>query len=155
MREDMYSQEDLDFCLSAFYVSTKVAFISCVGYHYYYIPSKRLPPVWDFIANQIKLLSLAEKKINLSEYARECVLERIALLLYTCLYDVSSRTDYNDTIHKLVEVEGIFNVLQEIPVKKEKGFIVYCFVRRKYERIRRYFYVRNRIRDLVRKVRRK
>lgn len=151
--ETMYSQEDLDFCLSIFGVAERVALISCDSYQYFYVPGKRLPPFWDFIANQMKMLHIGKTKTELSGDAQACVHKRILSLLYTGLYDAAERPDYNEVVEKIAQIDGLTQLLQNIPAKGEHSLVARNFVLGKYERIRWYFKIRNRIRDVVRAIR--
>lgn len=153
LREDMYSQEDLEFCLSVFEKADRIAVIDCDSYQYCYSPGKRVPPFWDFIANQLKLLRIAQKKANPSGEAIACVHKRILSLLYTGLYVASGRDDYAAVVQRVVQLEGLTAVLKTAKASGEQGFIAQSFAAGKYGRIRRYFVIRNRIRDIVRKIR--
>lgn len=154
-REDMHSQEDLEFFLSVYQVTNRIKMVNCIGYQYDYVPGKRFPITWDYIRNQIKLLGVAEKNTNLSAEARQQVIERIAGMLYVCLYDIRSKSEYNAVIEKLTAVEGMVPLLREVKSRREVRFVSQCFVKEKYRQIRMYFVVRNFIRDMVRKIRKR
>lgn len=153
--EEMYSQEDLDFCLSVFGEVESVVQISCDTYQYNYALGKRSPPFWDFIANQLKMLRIGEMRTNLSNQTKSCVHQRIISLLYTGLYHAADRSDYNETVEKFARVAGLTELLKTVSVKGERAFVVRHFVAGRYGKIRLYFRVRNTIRDIVRLIRKK
>ena len=150
----MCSQEDLDFCLSVYEHCIRFSAIPEMVYQYYYVPAIRTPPIRDFIANQLKMLRIGKLRAQLSEEAQHCVHKRILSLLYTGLYHAADGDDYDATIEKLVCVDGLKELLERIPVKGEHGFVARNFAAGNYRRIRWYFRIRNRIRDIVRIIRR-
>lgn len=151
----MRSQEDMDFFLSAYGFCNRFRLIPDPVYRYYYAPTKRTPPVWDFIANQLKMLRIGKSRTNLSEEAQSCVHKRILSLLYTGLYDAADRATYDETVEKLIRVEGLSELLKTVPAKGEHAFVARSFAVGKYGRILWYFRVRNRIRDIARMFRKK
>ena len=151
----MYSQEDLDFFLSCYGYCSNFRMIPDTVYRYYYTPSTRVAPVWDFIANQLKILRIGEKSTNLPGYARDCVCKRIMSLLYTGLYHAANTDHYLITTEKIAKVEGLREFLQRAPATREHAFVARCFAAGQYGRIYRYFKVRNGIRDIYRSIRRK
>ena len=155
LREDMYSQEDLEFCLSVFKEADRIAVIDCDSYQYCYYPGKRQPPFWDFIANQLKLLRIAQKKANPSSEAIACVHNRILSLLYTGLYAASEQGNFDNAVQRIALLEGLHDLLKTVDASGEQGFVVRNFVAGRYDRIQRYFVIRNRIRDVVRDIRKK
>ena len=155
LREDMYSQEDLEFCLSVFEEADRITVIDCDSYQYCYSPGKRQPPFWDFIANQLKLLRIAQKKTNLSGEAIACVQNRILSLLYTGLYTASEQGNFDDMVQRIARLEGLHDFLKTVDASGEQGFVARNFAAGRYGRIQHYFAIRNRIRDLVRNIRKK
>lgn len=155
LREDMYSQEDLEFCLSVFEEVNRFASIDCDSYQYCYSPGKRQPPFWDFIANQLKLLRIAQKKTKLSGEAINCVHSRILSLLYTGLYTASEQGNFDDMVQRIAQLDGLHDLLKTVEAGGEQGFVARNFAASRYDRIRHYFAIRNRIRDLVRDIRKK
>lgn len=155
LREDMYSQEDLEFCLSVFERANRVAMIECDSYQYYYLSGRRQPPFWDFIANQLKLLRIAQKKANPSGEAIACVQKRILSLLYTGLYVASEQGTFENVIQRIARLEGLQELLEEADAKGEQRFVARNFAAGRYDRIQHYFTIRNRIRDIVRNIRKK
>lgn len=152
---NMNSQEDVDFFLSVYEHCDHVCAIPFAGYQYDYVPGKRVPPTWDFIANQMKLLRIAQEKTNLSGEAISCVHSRILSLLYTGLYTASEQNNFDDVVQRIAQLDGLHNLLKSTAVKGEQGFVARNFAAYRYERIRRYFAIRNRIRDVVRDIRKK
>lgn len=155
LREDMYSQEDLEFCLSIFKEADQIALIDCNSYQYCYSPNKRQPPFWDFIANQLKLLRIAQEKTHLSHEAIACVHDRILSLLYAGLYTASEQGNFEDVVQRIARLEGLHDLLKNVETRGEQGLVAWNFAAGRYDRIRRYFQIRNRIRDVVRDIRKK
>lgn len=151
--EAMYSQEDLDFFLSVYENCNCFVITPYAGYHYDFIANKRKAPVWDFIANQLKLNRIAQEKTVLTPEAKRAVQDRILLLLYTLLYDACDHGWYDEALGKLKAVHGLKDYLRGISASGEKAWIAAWYAKGAYGRIRRYLIVRNRIRDLVRKLR--
>lgn len=153
LREDMYSQEDLDFCISYFDKCYKFGIIQNIDYQYYYIEGKRIPPVWNFIENQLKLIDLAQKRYRLSSATRKKMSERINLLIYTFIYDAEKQGTYRKAIERLDRVEGLRIYLKCISVYDEKSFICYEYLNKRYKFI--YFFLKCRriFRNMIRGVR--
>lgn len=149
----MRSQEDLDFLLSVYEHCACICVTSYAGYMYDYAPRRKNPPVWDFIANQLKLNRIAQEKTVLTPEAKRAVQDRILLLLYTLLYDACDHGWYDEALGKLKAVHGLKDYLRGISASGEKAWIAAWYAKGAYGRIRRYLIVRNRIRDLVRKLR--
>ncbi len=149
-RTDMQSQEDLEFFLSIYPYCEKFSMIRYAGYCYEYVPSKRVPPVWDFIANQLKLLHVAGKVVILSEDARACVKERIVTLLFSCLHDAVERKEYDTAYRKLQGVDGLQDYLLTIEGKGERYRIATWFAHTRYRLIYWYFSCRIMARRIVR-----
>lgn len=151
----MQSQEDLDFFLSAYNVCETFRIVPECLYCYHYAPPKRMSPVWDFIANQLKLLRLAEENCQLSDQARTCVQKRILSLLFTSLYTAAEQGGFDSMVQKLCGVAGLKDFLKETPAAGEHDFVAKSFVSGKYGRIKRYFGIRNKIRDAARMCKRR
>ena len=153
--EEMSSQEDLDFLLSVYACCERIGIMPYAGYRYNYAPSKRTPPVWDYIANQLKLIQTAEEKTQLTQTAVYAVQDRIALLLYTFLYDAADHGTCESAIAKLDQVKGLKVYLQKLRVHDEKTCVARWYGAGRKRWILRYLSIRNRIRDGVRKIRRR
>lgn len=151
--EAMYSQEDLDFCLSAFGVADTVAQINSDSYQYDYAPGKRIPPYWDYLANKMKMLRLGSARTELSAESQTCVHKQILSLLYTGLYQSSGQADYQEVTRKIAKVEGLTKLLVTLDARGEHGFVARNFAAGRYGWIRRYFKIRNTIRDVFRLLR--
>lgn len=151
----MYSQEDLDFFLSVCVYSNSFRLIAQSTYEYFYVPAKRIPPFWDFIANQIKLLQIVNTRTTITLEAKICVYERILSYLYTGLYSAVEDGSYNEIVEKLQRVEGLKELLRSVPAKGEHGFVIRNYTAGRYRVIQRYFVVRNQIRDLVRLIKKR
>lgn len=152
---NMRSQEDLDFFLSAYRFCDSFHIVSECLYAYYYAPSTRIPPVGDYLANQIKLLRTANACTEVSSYARNAVSTRILSMLYTALYFAAEDGNYSGTLEKLQCVDGLLELLKAVPAKGEHGFVARNFAAGRYQRIKRYFAVRKKIRDLVRLIKKR
>lgn len=153
LREDMYSQEDLDFCLSYFDKCCKFGMIQNTDYQYHYAEGKRIPPVWNFIENQLKLCNIAQKKQRLSHVAKKEITERINLLIYTFLYDAEKKDIFWKAIESLDKVEGLRKYLERIFVHDEKSFICYKYSKGKHKFICKYFKNRRILRNVIQKFR--
>lgn len=151
--EKMNSQEDLDFLLSVYAYSERMGVMPYAGYVYNHMPSKRTPPIWDFIGNQLKLIRIAEEKTALTKRAEDAVQERIALLLYTYLYDAVDHGTYERAVKQLEQVEGLKAYLKGTRIHDEKTCVAKWYGTGKVKRIARYLRIRNRIRDGVRELR--
>lgn len=151
----MQSQEDLDFFLSAYGFCDAFHIIPQRVYKYYYAPAKRTPPTWDFIANQLKLLRLAQEKSELSSQAQSCVRKRILSLLYTSLYTAEEQGHYNEMAQRMSGVAGLRDFLMSAPAKGEHRIVAKNFASGNYRGIEVYFRIRNRIRDVFRGIQRK
>ena len=153
--EEMSSQEDLDFLLSVYACCERIGIMPYAGYRYNYAPSKRTPPVWDYIANQLKLIQTAEEKTQLTQKAEYAVQDRIALLLYTFLYDAADHGTCESAMAKLDRVKGLKAYLQDMRVHDEKTCVARWYGAGRNRWILRYLSIRNRIRDGVRRIRRR
>ena len=152
---NMRSQEDLDFFLSAYRFCDSFHIVSECLYAYYYAPSTRIPPVGDYLANQIKLLRTANACTEVSSDARNAVYTRILSMLYTAVYFAAEDGDYAGTLEKLRCVDGLTELLREVPAKGEHGFVARNFAAGRNQRIKHYFTVRRKIRDLVRLIKKR
>lgn len=152
---NMSSQEDVDFFLSVYEHCDCVCTIAFAGYQYDFVPGKRIPPTWDFIANQLKLLRIAKKKADPSCEAIACVQRRILSLLYTGLYTASEQGTFENVVQHIARLKGLQELLEEADAKGEQRFVARNFAAGRYDRIQHYFTIRNRIRDIVRNIRKK
>lgn len=153
-RVTMRSQEDLDFLLSAYSFCGSFRVMPERVYAYYYAPSGRTPAAWDFIANQLKLLRIAREKTALSAQAEGCVQNRILSLLYTGLYTAAEQGNLEEIAQRMRAVEGFRDFLRRVPAKGEHRFVARAFASGNDGRIKVYFGIRNRIRDLYRRIKR-
>lgn len=153
LREDMYSQEDLDFCLSYLEQCGTFGMIENTDYQYYYVEGKRIPPVWNFVENQLKLFRIAQAKKQLSGEAIKAVEQRIVLLIFVFFYDAERRGTFSEAVKHLEKVEGLQLYLKSIFVHDEKSFICYQYIKKRYRFIYRYFKFRRAFRNVIRKIR--
>ncbi|MGN0082635.1 MAG: glycosyltransferase family 2 protein, partial [Bacteroides fragilis] len=142
---NMISQEDVDFFLSMYEHCDCVRVIAFAGYQYDFVPGKRIPPTWDFIANQLKLLRIAKNKVILSNEAIACVYNRILSLLYSGLYAASEKGNFEDVVQRIARLDGLHELLNQVNARGEHGFVARNFAAYRYDRIRHYFAIRNRI----------
>lgn len=152
---NMRSQEDMDFFLSAYGCCSRFRLIPDPVYRYYFAPTTRTPPTWDFVANQLKMLRIGGIRTKLSVETQSCVHRRILSLLYTGLYHAVDRSNYDETVEKFIQVEGLTELLKIVPAKGEHAFVARNFAAGKYGRIQRYLRIRNQIRDIARMIRKK
>lgn len=141
LREDMYSQEDLDFCLSYFENCNIFGFIQNAEYQYFFTEGKRIPPIWNFIENQLKMDETAKKKFPLSNEAKFQIRERIYLLIYCAFYNIKNKEQYKNILFKLENIRGLRVYLKKINVKikDEKSLIAQLFIQQRYQLIYYYF----------------
>lgn len=152
-RTDMYSQEDLEFCLSYYNYCLSFNLINSAHYHYYYVQGKRKPPIWDFISNQLKAFKIASEKVELLPESMNAIHERVQLLIYSFFYNADTKNEMAFAVEKLNRVDGLDRFLADTRVHDEKSLIVNWYVKRKYDRIYHYFRIRNGIRAVLRKSR--
>jgi len=135
-REDMHSQEDLDFFLSAYSRADVICCIDFCGYTYYYSPSQRVLPAKHLLGNQIKLYRCA------SEAGADT--ERQILHFQKMLYTVLYHSKNIEQMTALAELEGIRPLLvPSILPRKEIRMIVRLFRENHYLMILCYFRARN------------
>ncbi len=150
-RTDMYSQEDLDFCLSVYRYCTSFIFIDNTGYKYYFNGGKRIPPIWNYVENQLKLNHTALEIANVSEEAKQAIESRICLLIYTYLYNQKNRVEFNQAIRKMESVVGLKEYLESITVKDRKSRYTYYYKKGYYSRIFNMIRLRKWIKKAVKK----
>lgn len=147
---NMKSQEDLDFCISVYYNCNSFYLTDYDGYNYYYAESSREPAVCDYISNQLKLISLARVKTDLTTEAVMAVKSRILLLIYTYFYDAVECKNYENAVRQLNSVRGLREYLNDTKIKDEKTLIAKWYHSRNYRMIYYYYIIRNKIRDAFR-----
>lgn len=152
---NMRSQEDLDFFLSVYGRSNTFHVIPDCVYCYYYAPTNRKPPVRDFMANQMKLLHLAKERAEITDEAESCVRRRIVSLLYTGLYCAVEENCYPQTLERILTLDGLGEILRSSPAKGEHRFVARNFAAGRYQWIRNYFVIRNKIRDIFRAIKKR
>ena len=150
-RTDMYSQEDLDFCLTYYKYCLSFKLIYSSSYYYYYVQGKRKPPIWDFVSNQLKVYEIASEKVELLPDAMNSLFERVQLLIYSFFYHIDTKKDFKYAVEKLNEVKGLSCFLSDIKIRNERSLIVNWYLKKKYDRIFYYFKFRNWIRALLKK----
>ena len=149
----MRSQEDLDFFLCVYRYGACFRVLSETTYRYHYAPSDRVPPIHDYVRNQLKLLRLGRERPPMSPAAEEAVAKRILSLLFTALYEASEKGETAAVAATLRGAPGLMPYLETLKPKGEHGFVVRRFVKGNDRGIARYFAVRNRLRDAVRTIR--
>lgn len=151
LRTDLYSQEDLEFCLRYFDQCKTFSWVSNTDYQYYKVIGRRVPPVWDFIENQLKLIKIAQKKVQLTAEAGQAVADRIILLIYSYLYNVDDYGQFKEAIAKLEDIDGLKSFLTDVKPWSENNMVAWLFVHGKNKTIFIYFKTRNKCRDLFKK----
>ncbi len=151
--KNMISQEDLDYNLEAYNRCRSVVTTPDAGYIYHHSATQRNPQALDYIKNQLKLLDYAEMNYQISKKAKKAVLERIAVLAYTALYNTTSRDEYDHLTNKICDLQeleknaGRFKtfrirhwVIMERMIRKDHSInYVYLRVRKKITKIVRMF----------------
>lgn len=149
LNEKMYSQEDLDFNLSVYEKCSKIELIDYAGYEYEYIPRKRKPPVWDFIANSLKMYRIAIEKSKLSDEAMHAIKSRVVSQIFTFLYVCDGKEEFDYAIEKLCQVNGLRDYLSIQNITGESKHIIRWFLAKDYQKIYKYFCVRKGIKKLM------
>ncbi len=148
-RTDMQSQEDLEFFLSLYGFCRRFLLLEYAGYRYDFAPGKRFPPVWDFIANQMKLKSVAEQVAVISPKAKKAIEERVVRLLFSCLHSAVEHNMYDEAWDHLMDVSGLRTYMYSTQDKGEMYRIARWFAAERYYRIYRYLKWRIRLRKLI------
>ena len=149
LNTNMYSQEDLDFNLSVYEKCDTFKLINYAGYEYNHCSGKRVPPIWDFIANAVKIERIGNKKIRLSDTSQKVICNKICTLLFTFLYNIEGKSEYYQAINKLCSVSGLDIYLKGKQISGEQGIIVSWYLKKEYKKIYRYFYIRKCIKRLL------
>jgi hypothetical protein len=63
--------------------------------------------------------------------------------------------EYTEMLEKLLRVDGLKELLPKVPARGEHGFVARNFAAGRYQRIKYYFAVRRKIRDLVRLIKKR
>lgn len=147
--ENMYAQEDLDFCLSYYESIDSFYLTDYVGYQYFYEEGKRIPPYYDFMRNQLKLLAIAEKKCELNANAYSKIQQRIAGLVYVMFYEAKDKESTYDACKKMEMVDGLNRYLNHCKLQGKQKYIVSWYLKGKYVRIFRYFKLRSIIKQIL------
>lgn len=148
--ENAYVQEDFDFALSAYKVSSRFSLIEECGYIYRYIPGKRNHQLIQYIRNQLKLLEIAKEKTLLPVEYEKKVLERIWKQLYAYLYYLPTNSLFLDGCRKLESEINLQEILCKFSVKGESWFVCNLLIYQKYKVLRTFFCVRHLLRRIVR-----
>ena len=104
---NMISQEDLDYNLDIFNLCSSIVVTTFSGYVYHYSKSQRKPQFVDYIANQLKLFDYAKGNYSISDKAKKAVLERIAKLAYTALYNAASKKEYQEQAERILSLHTL------------------------------------------------
>ncbi len=147
--ENMYAQEDLNFCLSYYDVIDNFYLTDYVGYKYLYEGGKRIPPYCDFIRNQLKLLSMAEKNYELEKESYSNIQGRMEGYIYMMFYEAKSKEDIYKSYNQMKQVDGLDGYLSCCRFKGEIKHIISWYLKGKCERIFWYFKIRCLIKKLM------
>ena len=149
LRTDMFSQEDLDFCLSVYPFCKRIVFIDDASYVYYITEGKRIPPIHHFIANQLKLINTARSQVKLTRKSEEAVYRRVSLWVFSMLLaSASSYKKFRETIKMLNQIDGLRIYLKPLKSTNEKTFISKLFYRKLYL----FIYVYLRCREVIKRM---
>lgn len=106
------AQEDLDFALSAYFVSRTFYLLPYAGYQYNYCPTRKQHPYEQYIANKIKMLRCAETVTNLDYNSRYQVIKGVEGLLYVALYE-STTKNFSATVTEYRNIDGLCDILSK------------------------------------------
>lgn len=149
--ETMFAQEDFDFALSAYGVSKKIIVIDECGYIYRYISGKRNHPLLHYIRNQIKLLSLAESKVNLSSEQKIIIVQKIQDYLYKYIYYLPIDKMFVEKCKKIETIESIHKYLGKYSRAGEQAFVLKMILYKRYHLLKMYFCIRHILRGCLRR----
>lgn len=147
--ENMYAQEDLNFCLSYYDAIDNFYLADYAGYKYFYEEGKRIPPYCDFMRNQLKLLSMAEKNCKLEEKSYSNIQGRILGYVYMMFYEAKSKEDVYKFYNQMKQVDGLDRYLSSCHFKGEIKYIISWYLEEKCERIFWYFKMRGLIKKIM------
>lgn len=149
LNTSMYSQEDLDFNLSVYEKCKTFKTIDYSGYIYNHVSGKRVPPIWDFIANTLKINRIGNEKILLSDSAKESICHKISTLMFSYLYNIRTKSEHDVAIEKLQNVAGLELYFKGKQIKGEEGIIVRWYLKKHYNTIYYYFYIRKLVKRVL------
>lgn len=132
---NMNSQEDLDYNLTVYKHCFSFKFINDSGYVYEYKKSNRSPKYIDYINNQIKLYSIASHCCNLTDKARNSILERINLLVYCYFYSMNKKQEYLNCISNINTLTSLNEFMVENIRYLGKYKILKKFYQKKYNQL--------------------
>lgn len=101
------SQEDLDYNLEVYNRCSSIITTPAAAYIYHYSNSQRDPQILDYIRNQLKLYDCAEANYRVSDKAKKAVLERIATLIYTALYNTKSKAEFDHLTDEINDLQRL------------------------------------------------
>ncbi|MBR6610475.1 MAG: glycosyltransferase family 2 protein [Oscillospiraceae bacterium] len=147
--EEMYAQEDLDFCLSYYSRCNSFYLTDYVGYNYDYEQGRRIPPYCDFMRNQLKLLSITEEKFNIDSNAKNKIQTRICGYIYMMFYGADKKEKVFDACEKMDSVNGLKAYLLNCNLEGEKKIIINRYLNNKPSHIYYYFRIRQFVKKLL------
>lgn len=142
LRTDMFSQEDLNFCLSYYEYCDSYTVISEVGYKYFFSEGKRTPPVHHYIENQLKLIHIAEKQANVTKESRLTVRKKIILWIFSLFYHAENRNAFRKSVNTLNSIKGLKEYLATVSGSGEKVLVSKLYYKKRYHMIYQYFMLR-------------
>lgn len=143
-REDLHSQEDLDFMLSCIAKSEKIVCIDNCSYKYYYEPPKRVMPFDDLLGNQIKLYQISKE----AGAVYEPQIKHIQSFLYVKLYHANSILEIKDICSTEIEEKLLKRVSGQ---RREITYLIRLVDKKRYMQIYLYFKFRHSVRWLLEK----
>lgn len=153
--KNMISQEDLDFNLEVFNRCKSVITTPISKYVYYYSKSQRVPQFLDYTKNQLKLYDYAEANYHVSDKAKKAVLERIATLIYTALYNTKSKTEFDHLTDEINNLQGLKKHIGKFKSLNVKHAVfMEQIIKRNYMSSYIYFRVRKKIAESMRALKR-
>ena len=152
---NMISQEDLDYNLEIYNQCESIVTTPAAGYRYYYSESQRNPQIVDYIKNQLKLYDYAKTNYQVSSISKKTVLDRIAILAYTALYNVTSKDEYDSLADKISDLQALRKHSGEFKkLKVRHAFFMEQIIKRNYIFTYVYCRIRKKIAESMRSLKR-
>ncbi len=107
----------------------------------------------DYIKNQLLLINTANEKTILSQESKDAVKGRIALLIYGAAYNATTKAEMKCLNECLHNIDGLDKYINSVTFSGEKKWIIRWIMKGQYQKTYAYFFFRNRIRNIVRRMR--
>jgi glycosyltransferase EpsJ len=148
-REDMYSQEDLNFCLRYYRHCRRFSLIGSSQYYYYHEAGRRKPAFADYISNQLLIRSSLSGAAGGDPGLVRKVDERILHLFYSGLYSAAKEHELDERLKEFGSIEMLDEALAGTLAVGEQKLVVKAYLKRRYALIRLWFRLREGIRKLA------